>query len=375
MIRIEKLYSGILSKKDGYSGWPTMIRLANGDLLVVCSGKREAHICPFGRVQLYRSTDEGHTWSEPRELSCGPLDDRDAGICQAADGTLLLNYFTNILALSGDPEKMPEEWKRKTTEITLETLSREHGFWMRRSPDSGYTWGEKYLIPVNSPHGPVQMNDGSLLFVGKRLSQSFAYQYEGSRLGNEIAAAQSKDNGLSWKIISVLPIAEGHTATACFEPYAIQMPSGRIIATIRDQSLYPKVETWQTESEDGGLTWTKPHVLQEGYPAHLLKFTNGRLLMTYGYRKQPFGIRAMISDDSGQTWNNEFIIYDEGEGIDLGYPTTTVMPDGSFFTVWYEAIGKNAVIKFSRWRLKNMQPKDESNENRKTAAECRKKRA
>ena len=43
---------------DRYHGWPTMIRRKNGELLVVCSGGRETHVCPFGRVELIRSFDD-----------------------------------------------------------------------------------------------------------------------------------------------------------------------------------------------------------------------------------------------------------------------------------------------------------------------------
>jgi sialidase-1 len=44
-----------------YHGWPTLARRTNGDLLLVCSGGRESHICPFGRVELMRSRDGGGT--------------------------------------------------------------------------------------------------------------------------------------------------------------------------------------------------------------------------------------------------------------------------------------------------------------------------
>ena len=33
-----------------YHGWPTLARRANGQLLLVCSGGRAGHVCPFGRV-------------------------------------------------------------------------------------------------------------------------------------------------------------------------------------------------------------------------------------------------------------------------------------------------------------------------------------
>ena len=49
----------ICVEKDRYIGWPTVCRLANGDLLTVFSGDRDSHICPWGKVQMVRSTDDG----------------------------------------------------------------------------------------------------------------------------------------------------------------------------------------------------------------------------------------------------------------------------------------------------------------------------
>ena len=45
----------ITSRPHLYHGWPTLARRGNGELLVVCSGGRESHVCPFGRVELMRS--------------------------------------------------------------------------------------------------------------------------------------------------------------------------------------------------------------------------------------------------------------------------------------------------------------------------------
>lgn len=35
-----------------YHGWPTLARRRSGDLIVVYSGEREGHVCPFGRVEM-----------------------------------------------------------------------------------------------------------------------------------------------------------------------------------------------------------------------------------------------------------------------------------------------------------------------------------
>lgn len=346
----DKVFSGSITRHPSYHGWPTVINIGGDELMAVCSGNREAHICPFGRVFLYRSSDGGYSWTGPEPLSSGPLDDRDSGICRAADGSILVNYFTNILALCGNNK---ENWRKTAESISLETIVREHNFWMKRSTDNGKTWSGKYPIPVNNPHGPTLAKDGSLIIAGRRVSSSPAYLCEGSRLGNSLAFARSADNGLTWNVVSKIPAPEGHDSMNCFELYALEAANGRIIVHIRDQNEMPVVETWQTESEDGGKTWSPPHRVTDGYPSHLLNLPDGKILMTYGYRKAPYGIRFRISDDFAKTWSDESILTDDALNVDLGYPSTAVMSDGSLFTLWYENVGENAVLKYCRWDLEN----------------------
>src|SRR3954471_19490917 len=79
-----------------YHGWPTLIRRQSGELLLVCSGGREAHICPFGRVELMTSDDEGKSWTWPRVLLDSAIDDRDSGVVETAKGSLLVTTFTSL---------------------------------------------------------------------------------------------------------------------------------------------------------------------------------------------------------------------------------------------------------------------------------------
>ena len=45
----------ISKQPDLYSGWPTLARTKAERLLLVYSGGREAHVCPFGRVEMMQS--------------------------------------------------------------------------------------------------------------------------------------------------------------------------------------------------------------------------------------------------------------------------------------------------------------------------------
>lgn len=330
-----------------YHGWPTVTRTQDNKLIAVCSGNRQKHICPYGRVWMYVSDDNGKTWSGPKALSSGPLDDRDAGVCQAADGSLLVNYFTSTSAIFRS-KKLNSQWKETAEKINLLTLKKEHGFWMRRSVDGGKTWSRKYRTPVYSPHGPVLMKDGTLFFPGQK---------QGSLAGEitataEFCAAFSKDNGLTWQIASTIPLPLGHDRRLIHEIHGIEAPDGTLIVQYRNHNTSGLGETWQSESADSGKTWSQPHLIGKGFPTHLQVFGKDKLIMTYTWRQEPYSIRARISHDSGRSWGNEFTLSESGKKRDMGYPATVELADGSLFTLWYEHSDKDgAKLHYLNWKF------------------------
>ncbi len=350
----------VISQQDEfYCGWPTLVRRANGELIVVWSGGREQHICPFGRVDMMRSHDDGKTWTWPRTLHDGPIDDRDAGIVETAKGSLLVTTFTslayetyslnNALAKKpGEPGAWPEEklerWLAVHNRIDAEQRQAELGQWMIRSTDGGITWSSRYPSIVNSPHGPVQLSDGRLLYAGKELWTS----------EKRVGVCQSVDDGQTWRWLAEIPTRPGDDASEYHELHAVEADGGRLIVQIRNENKTNENETLQCESDDGGATWTTPHTIGVwGLPSYLTKLNDGRLLMTYGYRRQPYGNQARVSRDGGMSWSEPVTISGDGAGGDLGYPSTVQLVDGSLLTVWYEQMSgsPHAVLRQVRWRL------------------------
>ena len=94
-------------RPNHYHGWSTLARRQDGELLLICSGGREGHVCPFGQVELMRSRDGGQTWTFPRVLLDSPIDDRDAGILETAKGTLLLRPSLPTLMMNITLKKVP----------------------------------------------------------------------------------------------------------------------------------------------------------------------------------------------------------------------------------------------------------------------------
>ena len=50
----------VLCRQPGrYIGWPSIVLTDKGEMLVVFSGDRDWHVCPWGKVQWVRSADGG----------------------------------------------------------------------------------------------------------------------------------------------------------------------------------------------------------------------------------------------------------------------------------------------------------------------------
>jgi hypothetical protein len=349
----------ISMRPEYYHGWPTLARRANGELLVVCSGGREAHVCPFGWVELMRSMDDGRTWSFPQVLVDSPIDDRDAGVCETAAGSLLVTTFTSLAyqpileraeAGKDDPTRWPEDrlrrWQAAHSRIAPAEREALLGCWMLRSTDSGVTWSAPYRVPVNSPHGPVQLSGGRLLYAGTQL-------WEGTK---RIGVCDSSDDGKTWRWLAEIPERPGDSHANYHELHAAEAANGRLIIHIRNHNKQNADETLQAESSDGGKTWSTPRPIGVwGLPSHLLRLKDGRLLMTYGYRRKPFGNQARLSEDDGRTWSDAISISEDGASGDLGYPSTVQLAGGALLTVWYElpAGSTKAILRQARWRLKS----------------------
>ncbi|MEZ6052921.1 MAG: sialidase family protein [Planctomycetaceae bacterium] len=336
-----------------YHGWPTLTRRSNGELLLVWSGGREAHVCPFGRVDWMKSFDEGRSWTWPRTLMDGASDDRDAGVLETADGTILVTTFTSDAWVSvyakAEAEKWPNDrlrrWEAAAARLTPDQRQADLGTWMIRSTDGGVNWSNRYEVPVNSPHGPIQLTDGRLLYAGKQLWKDVA----------KVGVSISSDDGVSWGSVVEIPARDGDDFNNYHELHAVEASDGRIIVQIRNHNPKHERETLQTHSDDGGETWAVPYSIGVwGLPSHLLRLRDGRLLMTYGHRRQPLGNQARVSDDGGRTWSEPINVSGDGTSGDLGYPSTVELSDGSLLSVWYEKLADmpKAVLRQAHWQLK-----------------------
>ena len=350
----------ICKEPNRYPAWPTICRRKNGELLVAFSGDRVAHVSPDGKVQLIRSNDNGETWSAPATIVDGVLDDRDGGILELDDGTLILKYFTSINFTVCD---IPA-WNAYYDGLSEADVLRDFGSFVRRSTDGGLTWGPAIRTVGSTPHGPVKMKDGSILLVATQ--HHFPKSGKPANVFDDEPSIQtvetSSDGGLSWQKIAEIPDNPPRIlAKDLCEPTAIDLGGGRIVAMLRWET--DCCHLIQSESSDGGKTWSAPWVTDiDGFPPHLLQLDDGGVLCTYSSRRDGrWGEYARISRDGCKTWNAVGEIKLDGlplettsYGVDFGYPSTVRLSDGSFLTAYYRAAmpGESPSIMLTKWMLK-----------------------
>ncbi len=326
----------IYEMRDEYCAWPAIARTADGDI-IVCYTRTEEHLGPDGQILLSRSKDNGQTWETPVVVYDSPLDDRESGLTLLEDGRLILHVRTTRWTPTAYAKLPPLAYEQDTLNRWIQHVdtreyreaARWEGEWHLVSEDGGYTWS--HPVPgQDSIHGGVHMDNGEILVASYRNHPDRAGVYVGSNpMGTFEKTAE---------ILSPLP-----DALRFGEPHVIQLKSGRVLMMIRatakpydDKS--PLSYAYGSYSDDYGRTWSAPFkTTLWGFPPHLLQLADGRVLVTYGHRRSPFGQRVAVSVD-GITWDkeDEIIIRDDAPNKDLGYPVSLELEPGTILTVYYQ---------------------------------------
>jgi hypothetical protein len=323
---------------------PWLTRLRNGDLVVTAreayarETAQRGHLDPTARGVMVRSRDGGRTWS-PKIV----FDDetyrfsqtQDPPIMELSDGRLLVTLYS--WSISPLPMGFPSS--RRAFVATFE------GLWTRASADGGLTWTPRRpvsvegLPPLSARVPPVELPDGTLVMA--------VYDEGPKRSGLEWSrcwSIRSTDRGLTWGGAALIAEDEQHRRNF-EEPSLLRLRNGKLLTMMRITAgrspLWPDEKEgylWQSESADGGRSWSKPvKTAIWGYPADVIELQDGRLLCVYGYRRKPYGLRAVISRDGGGAWDmsREIVLRDDGGDRDLGYPSSVEFPDGRVLTVYW----------------------------------------
>jgi hypothetical protein len=314
-----------------------------------------------------RSTDEGETWSEPEPVPGYNRTGMEcAGLTVLADGRILLNQWQfdwltegqaqaqgaaagytgadGLLALwSASPEhdaagldlaalRRLLPWRRGPGRCLVH-VSTDHG----RSFAGTVTVGTAPFSGGYGMRGAIETGDRRILLP---LSDVPHYR--------AVFTVESIDGGSSWGAPQLVAAGDGH---AFEEPAILRGRGDRLVMVLRDNVTR---RLHRCLSTDAGRSWSAPEPLPvTGYPAHLLRLGDERILMTYGWRQPGFGIRAVLSEDDGESWQTErtIRIRDGMRNANLGYPATACLADGALLTLYYgeDESGVTALLA-TRWR-------------------------
>jgi hypothetical protein len=201
------------------------------------------------------------------------------------------------------------------------------------STDRGKTWDGPFRLPLFDQKGVAARTD--YLVNGKHDLLLFLTAAKTNGREGRPFCARTIDGGKTWKFIAWIgEEPEGYAIM----PATVRLGDKELLTAIRRRDgAKAWIETYR--SLDEGVSWKRDTVpapdLGEGNPASLIRLVDGRICLTYGQRKAPYGIRARLSKDGGRTWGEESILRDDGGGRDLGYPRSVQRPDGKIVTVYY----------------------------------------
>ncbi len=220
---------------------------------------------------------------------------------------------------------------------------------VRVSRDRGRSWSPPISVPRDALHSISGMNSALIRPDGTALIWLIEVDAEGWNRRPCVFALPPRGTDFHF-LIFITPKRDPFAAAdgdyqstfrfgghRWFYPRGYLLPSGRMLCVLRCQRD-PRGIMWTEvfSSDDAGRTWQfLSRVNDFGSPGSLVQLPDGRLVMVYGYRLMPAGIRAKVSEDEGRTWGPELIVRDDGGSWDLGYPNAWVTDDGKVGVIYY----------------------------------------
>jgi len=312
-----------------------------------------------GRWGTVRSTDGGRSWQNwapAKEQGEGPFIEGSVG--QLKDGTILILEWV-ARGPKADGNFIGKVWESKDEWKTISGPF-EAKFYLPEGK-GGFDDGGKPVDGLFIHRTLMEMPDGSLLATAygwfKEDTVPSSYMKNMDKFRSLLL--RSKDRGRNWSLVSTIAVDHTMGEEGFNEPVLIRLSQGkhkgRFIVLLRTGSNKAKWPNplYQTESDDDGKTWIKPHPLVfDGVNPDLIEMKNGILVAGFGWRTkesrekvpqgqprrlgQEHGNYVAFSLDQGATWthvtrvtqepttayvtvrelrpNQLFLVYDIGDG-------------------------------------------------------------
>lgn len=207
------------------------------------------------------------------------------------------------------------------------------------SQDRGKNWTGPYTFPTYGR--PALLARTDYIVEGPKRITAFVAAAKTKGDEGQTLCIRTEDGGVTWDKVGWIGTEPPEDYGYAIMPATIGLKDGNYLCFVRRGGRFDGKKSWWIEpyvSADEGKSWyllKEPRINNAGNPATLTRLANGDIALAYGWRLPPYGIRARISKDEGQTWTAERILRADGASWDIGYPRTIQRPDGKCVTVYY----------------------------------------
>lgn len=330
-----------------------LLPLADGTLLATCRpGSTKDGVDE--RIEFYRSSDQGRTWSTPWR----PF---DLVTLNGVVGTLKICYLTELAPGRVLAAAM---WIDRTTYPGQPLFNAETEgclpmqIVLAESTDRGVSWTPWRQVPLPEEIGPASLTSPILKLADGSLAMSIETNkqyHDSSKWYQKVVFFHSTDGGQSWGA----PTVAGQDPSGRIFNWDLRCgvaPDGRVVtfAWTYDTQTTRYVNIHRRISTDHGHTWSPPEDLgitdQAGPPAIL---PDGRIVLPWVDRFGTHAIRARVATHVGAAFDpaSEAILYthavaakqDDKTGNLLadmalwsfGLPYAAPLPNGEVLVVYY----------------------------------------
>ena len=346
-----------------YASWPNLVQLKDGTILCVfrSAPNRESqpqygccvHLDPEAKDVYICSYDGGKTFTtEPQTiLDEEGVSNQDPCVTLLSDGRLLTTSYRWLCIPAG---KGAETWGEKHFKYFGSTFFDEcdsfsGGATCSYSDDGGKTWTLAPTISVPGALSGIASRGNVLELPNGELLLPY-YGTFGYDQRSTSALLRSVDRGEHWEPYSVIAY-DTNRKKNFYEPNIIMTKSGRLVALMRTE-VHPSdpnppeecygnyIHVHMAVSEDWGKSFGPVTEIKNFWgsnPIHALQLQSGNVLVTYGYRREPYSVRARLCN--GELTNlgevEEFIIRDDSPNNDLAYTNAIQLDNGDILVAYY----------------------------------------
>ncbi|MBD2703527.1 exo-alpha-sialidase [Spirosoma sp. BT702] len=342
---VRKLKDLIIYKDSVFfSAFPSIVKRSNGELLLAFrrapdrkgfGEKGTNHVDPNSYLVGLRSKD-GENWPKEPELIYAHAfgGSQDPCLLQLKNGDILCaSYGWAFVRPDGIPN-LKKPYFETSGAIFL-------GGYLVRSTDGGKSWQG----PIYPPHLPAELNYSALGEPLPPANRGALYEGKSGRIYWVVVANDQKgpykssnyllvsdDKGLTWKYESVVATDDKASFN---EASAYETPKGNIVAFLRTANMDD--QACIARSTDGGKSFKWEKMGFQGHPLQALRLPDNRVLLVYGYRHKPYGIRARILNAECTDFATapEMTLREDGGGYDIGYPWSVQLDKNRVLVVYY----------------------------------------